>query len=280
LFVSVNTGGEAARTSSALQTAFVSHYFPATLPVIKPPADAQARNQRYAGTYRTLRHSYTKFESVFSAVGDIVATPMPDGTLAMPDPIFGKPARWIEVGNGVFRNVNDDLFIAFKGDSGGHTTQLVGHFSPIAAERIHWYESGKLHAVIAALTLLLIITTLVSAIRQRRTDRAGAPAVRWARPVLALSGVLLLIFVIVLALVLAAGIEALLFKVPSTLYVALTFALLAVPAALVAAYFTVKVWSSGAWRWGARLHYTLATLAILSFLLILHYWNLIGYRIG
>jgi hypothetical protein len=69
LFVSINTGGEGARTSMALQTAFVSHYFPATLPVIKPPADAKERNQRYAGTYRSLRHSYTKFERVFAAVG-------------------------------------------------------------------------------------------------------------------------------------------------------------------------------------------------------------------
>jgi len=280
LFVSINTGGEGARTSMALQTAFVSHYFPATLPVIKPPADAKERNQRYAGTYRSLRHSYTKFERVFAAAGDVKATPMPDGTLGMPDPLFGKPARWIEVGNGVFRDVNQDLFIAFKGDSGGHTTQLVGPFSPIASERIHWYETGKLHGFIAGLAILLIITTIVSAIRQRRADRTGPPAVRWARPVLALSGALLLIFLIVLALVLAAGLEQLIFKVPSTLYVALTFAMLAVPAALVAAYFAVKLWSARAWTMGARVHYTLATLAVLSFLLILQYWNLIGYRIG
>jgi CubicO group peptidase (beta-lactamase class C family) len=280
LFVSINTGGEGARTSMALQTAFVSHYFPATLPVIKPPADAQERNQRYAGTYRSLRHSYTKFERVFAATGDVKATPMPDGTLLMPDPLFGKPSRWIEVGNGVFRDVNQDLFLAFKGDNGGHTTQLVGPFSPIASERIHWYETGKLHGFVAGIAILLIITTIVSAIRQRRADRSGPPAVRWARPVLALAGALLLIFLIVLALVLAAGLEALIFKVPSTLYVALTFALLAVPAALVAAYFAVKLWSARAWSLGARVHYTLATLAVLSFLLILHYWNLIGYRIG
>jgi hypothetical protein len=42
----------------------------------------------------------------------------------------------------------------------------------------------------------------------------------------------------------------------------------------------VKLWSARAWSWGARVHYTLATLAVLSFLLILNYWNLLGYRIG
>ena len=120
LFASVNTGGQGALTSEALQKAFVEHYFPARLPTIKPPANASERNRRYAGTYRSLRHSYTAFEKVFAAAGDIKVQPMPDGSLFMPDPIFGKPGRWIEVGDGVFRQVDDDLFIAFKGDAGGH----------------------------------------------------------------------------------------------------------------------------------------------------------------
>jgi hypothetical protein len=108
----------------------------------------------------------------------------------------------------VFRDVNQDLFIAFKGDSGGHTTQLVGPFSPIAVRAHSLVRDRQAAWFRARIAILLIITTIVSAIRQRRADRAGPPAVRWARPVLALSGALLLIFLIVLALVLAAGLEA------------------------------------------------------------------------
>jgi hypothetical protein len=70
------------------------------------------------------------------------------------------------------------------------------------------------------------------------------------------------------------------FRLPTSFYVAETFSLLAIPTALAALYFTVRSWSSGTWRLSARLHYTLATLATLAFLLILDYWNLIGYRAG
>jgi hypothetical protein len=279
LFASINTGGEGGRTSVQLEKAFVSHYFPATLPVLKPPADAATRNARYAGSYRTLRHSYTAFEKIFSGVGDTHVKPMPDGSLLMGDPIFGKPSRWIEVGNGVFRNVKDDLFIAFKGE-GNHTTQLVGYFSPIASERVYWYDSGTLHLFVAGMLVVLIITTLVSAIRQRRADREGPKVIRWARPVLALTGALLLLFVLGLALVLSSDLESLIFKIPSSLYVVLIFPLLAIPAALAAACFAVKLWSTRAWRWWPRIHYTLATVVALAFLLILNYWNLIGYHFG
>jgi hypothetical protein len=205
---------------------------------------------------------------------------MPDGTLAMPEPDSGQSGRWVEVGDGVFRGVDADDFIAFKGERDGHTTQLVGTFSPIAAARIAWYESGSMHIVVIAIALLLIATSLVSAIRQRRVDRAGPAAVRWARPVLALTGVLLVAFLIVMALALSGGLEQLMFRIPTSFYVAETFSLLAIPTALAALYFTVRLWSSGTWRLSARLHYTLATLATLAFLLILDYWNLIGYRAG
>src|SRR6185503_4769997 len=184
LFASVNTGGKGGRTSVELERAFFKHYFPAELPVVKPPADAAKRNERYAGNYRTLRHSFTKFEKAFALFGDEVVTAMPDGTLLMGD-LFGNPARWVEVGDGVFRMQNGDAFAAFKGDDGGRAASLVGMFPPIVSERIHWYDSSKLHGFIAGIAVLLFITILVSAIRQRKADRALGQ-LRWARPTLAL----------------------------------------------------------------------------------------------
>src|SRR4030095_5329809 len=137
-----------------------------------------------------------------------------------------------------------------------------------------------LQAVIAGLSILLFITTLVSAIRQRRADRAGPANLRWARPVLGLAGTLLIAFLIGLAVVFAPGIEKLIFKVPKTLYVALIFPLLAIPPGAAALYFTVLIWKSRAWRPWARLHYTLGSIAVVAFLLVLHYWNLVGYHFG
>jgi len=278
LFASVNTGGPGADTAVALEQAFFAHYFPAKLPGIKPPADAQQRNERYAGTYRSLRHSSTAFEKALAMAGEIKAQPMPDGSLFMPDPTRAQPARWIEVSDGVFRKTDTDQFIAFK-DEGG-AMGLVGDFPAIAAERVPWYETGKFHELILAVCLLLFITALVAAIRKWRADRAERTSLRWARPLLALTCVLLIVFVILIAVVLASGIEALIYRIPPALYVALALPLLALPVALAATFFAIKLWSTRAWSFGARLHYSLATLATLAFLVILNYWNLLGFRFG
>jgi CubicO group peptidase (beta-lactamase class C family) len=279
LFASVNTGGQGARTSVALERAFFKHYFPAELPDVKPPADAASRNARYAGSYRTLRHSHSKFEKVFAAFSDDTVTAMPDGTLLMSN-IFGSPARWVEVGDGVFRDRNSDAVAAFKGDDGGRATHLVGMFPPIVSARIGWYESGKLHGFIAAIAVLLFISILVSAIRQRRSDRALTGQLRWARPALAVAGVLLLAFLIDIAVIVAGGFEGLIYKIPTSLYIALTLPLLAIPFALLAAWSAVGIWRTRTWTLGTRLHYTFAAVAALVFLVVLNYWNLLGYRFG
>jgi hypothetical protein len=278
LFATVNTGGQGARTSVELERAFFKHYYPAELPDVKPPADAAKRNARYAGSYRTLRHSFTKFEKVFAAFADETVTAMPDGTLLMGD-LFGNPARWVEVGDGVFRQQSRDALVAFKGNDGGLATHVVGMFPPIVSSRISWYETGKLHGFIAGIGVLLFITILVSAIRQRRADRELGQ-LRWARPTLALSGSLLLLFIVVVGLILAGGFEGLIYKIPPSLYFALTLPLLAIPFALLAAWFAVDLWRSRTWTLGARLHYSLAAVAVLAFLVVLNYWNLLGYRFG
>jgi len=280
LFASVNTGGQSALTSYALERAFFEHYFPAKLPQVRPPADAVKRNEGYAGTYRTLRHSYTKFEKIFSAFGDLKAVSMPDGTLLMGDPIFHTPARWVEIGDGVFRKIDEAVFIAFKGNDAGHATGLVGPFSSIAAERIHWYETSAFHAVVVVISMLLFITITVSAVRQRRADRVGLPGLRWAHPVLAIGSALLLLFLIGLGTVLGADVQTLAAKLPTSLDGILLLPLVAIPAIACAIFFAVKLWAHRAWTLRARLQYTLAALVAVAFLAVLNYWNLLGYRLG
>jgi CubicO group peptidase (beta-lactamase class C family) len=280
LFVSVNTGGEGARTSVDLERAFVQHYFPAKIPKLTPRKDAKERNARYAGKYRTLRRSYTAFEKVFAFGSDTQAQGMPDGTLLMGDPLGDKPRRWVEVGDGVFRDIYEDLFVAFKGDDGGHPTALVGWFPPIVAERISWWEASSLHTFLLIISVLLFITILVSTLRRRRADRDGPANVRWARPALGLASVLFILFLIGAALMATVAIDDLLYKVPTSLYLVLTLPLLAIPLVVIALLLLPRVWRSDAWRLGARLHYTFAAVFAVLFLLVLNYWNLLGYRFG
>ena len=60
----------------------------------------------------------------------------------------------------------------------------------------------------------------------------------------------------------------------------LTFPLLALPAVAVSLYFAVKLWATGAWSVRRRVSYSASTLSAVLFLLILNYWNLLGYRFG
>ena len=155
---------------------------------MKVRPDAKERNARYAGSYRALRHSYTKAEKVLAAFGDFGVAAMPDGTLMFRDLLEANPTKWVEVGDGVFRQQLDDTFVAFVGGDGGKATHMLGPFAPIAFVRVAWYESPMLHGVLILIGVALFISILVSAIRRRKADRAGTPKLRWARFALARSG--------------------------------------------------------------------------------------------
>ncbi len=282
VFASTNTGGRGlGAAAEEFAKAFIQHYFPASLPRIEPPSDASIRNARYAGTYRSLRRSYTRLDKVFAAFKTFEVKSMPDGTLLFPDPLWHTPARWIETGDAVFRNATDDVFVAFKFERGGErASHLVGPFSPTAAERVPWYETRRLHTGIIGLGLVLFITIGVSAIRQRRADRAASQALRWARPVLALAGALLIAFVLGFGLMLANTSRLYFFNVPTYVYVTLTLPLLALLPVSAALGFAVISWRQRAWGLGARWHYTVTTLAAIAVLWSIHCWNLLGYRFG
>jgi hypothetical protein len=278
LFVSFNTS-DAGAAAYETERMFVQHFFPAHVPEIKPPADHEKRNVRYAGAYRALRRSYSKIDKALSAAGDFHVQPMPDGTLLMEDPLLG-PTRWVEIGDGLLRKVDDDTVLAFKGDRGGKAEYLVGRFPFIAFERVAWYDNVILHGVLLGLGIVLSISAIVSAIRKRRADREGSGSLRWARPVLALGGLLLIAFLVGTIVALTVGIDDLIFGFPSGLRVALAFAILAVIPVLASLVFAVVAWRRHAWSLFGRLHYTLASLAALGFLWVINYWNLLGYRFG
>jgi hypothetical protein len=279
VFVSFNTDN-AGFASVDIARAVVKHVFPADLPVLKVRQDAQQRNARYAGSYRALRHSYTKAEKVLAAFGDFKVAALPDGTLLLRDILEAQPTRWVEVADGVFRQELDDTFVAFVGGEGGPATHMVGPFAPIAFVRVGWYESPVLHGLLIVLAVGLFISMLVSAIRRRKADRAGAPGLRWARWALAGAGILLTGFLVGVVMSVAGGVEELIFGYPTSFYVALALPLLALPLAALALYYTVQLWRTGAWTRAARVHYSVTLVSALLFFWVLSYWNLIGYRIG
>lgn len=280
LFVSVNTAGQGEDIPRALEKAFVRHYFPADLPQIIPPKDAVQRNARYRGTYRPLRRSHTTWEKFLAAKQDVCVRPMPDGTMYFPDPAYAKPAHWTEVGDGVFRRNDDDVFVAFKshGPDAKQADFLMGPFPPIAAQRIRWYETGRSYNLIAAATAVIFALQLITEIYRWWAGHVAPPELRWAGAVLAAAGVLLLIFIIGLRRVISSN-ELTLSNIPIALYLVLTLPLLASPLVICAIFYAANAWLHGELSLAARLQYTVTTGAAVVLYLQLKYWNLLGLRL-
>jgi hypothetical protein len=278
-FVSVNTGGKAALVPRHFVRAFMNHYFPARLPEVKPPADFGSRAGRYAGAYRALRHSYTRFEKVFALVGGATVAAAPNNTLVIPD-IFGESAQYAEVAPSVFREVGGDSTVAFVENGAGQVVGMVGQFAFIPFYKLRWYEGPSFQFTLLGLSLLFFVIAVVSALRNWKRDKAGPPAARWARRNLGLLGALNLAFVVAFASIFAAGLDDIIFALPKGLYAVLALPLVGLALTAVAVFLVVRVWREKYWTRGARLLHTVGVLCAIAFVWFLNTWNLLGYRIG
>ena len=283
IFVSYNSSNEYAPYIARrdLVRAFMDRYYPATVPQLKAPEDFKARAARYAGTYDGNRASYTKFERVFglASAGTRVA-PTADNKLLITDLLLPGASYWVEVAPNVFREEDGEQMLAFVEDGQGRITHLVNPFTFIGSYKLPWYGTPMLHWFVLGFGLLCFVVAIVSALRHWKADRAAPAGARRARRLAALLGVLYFAFLGTLVATLAAGIDALIYEVPKSIYLALTFPLLAIPVTLGVAYLALQAWRGGWWTRYGRIQYTVIAVMALAFLWSLNYWNLIGYRIG
>ena len=278
-FASVNTGGKAGLVPRHFLRAFMNHYFPARLPAVKPPDDFGSRAGRYAGNYRALRHSYTRFEKVFALLGGVKVAAAGNNTLVIPD-LFGESAQYAEVAPAVFREVGGDRTVAFIENDAGHVVGMVGQFAFIPFYKLRWYESPPFHFTLLGLALLFFLIGVISALRNWKRDREGPRAARWARRNLGVLGALYLAFVVGFALVFAAGMNDIVFALPRGLYAILSLPLIGLPLTALAVILAVRVWREKYWTRGSRLLHTAGVVAAIAFVCFLSFWNLLGYRIG
>jgi CubicO group peptidase (beta-lactamase class C family) len=277
-FASVNSGGKAALVPRHFVRAFMDHYFPAKLPEVKPPADFATRAARYAGRYRALRHSYTRFEKVFALAGGTAVAPTADNKLVIPG-LLGDVAQYVEVAPAVFREVGGDRTIAFI-EKDGQVVGMVGQFAFIPFYKLRWYEGSPFQFTLLGLSLLLFLIALVSALRNWKRDKAGPTPARWARRNLGLLGALNLVFVVAFVSIFAAGLSELVFAPPKGLYAVLTLPIVGLALTVVAVTLVVRVWREKYWTRWSRLLHTAGVVAAVAFVWFLNYWNLLGYRVG
>ncbi len=283
LYVSYNTAGSLPIDNRGdLIHQFMDRYFPAKLPDVKPAPDFAQRAAKFAGSYRSNRHSRTSVEKFLSMFGDAKVVPTKDGTLLMTNVAGPGGSQWVEVKPGVFREIDDDNTLAFVEDEHGEVTHVVGPFAFIAAYKLAWYETAGFHYLVMGLALLGFVVAVVSALRNWRSDRADTVRARRARRLAGLTGLLFILFVIgiVASIASLSDLNEIVFGMPSLFKAALALPLVCIPLTLALLYFTVVAWRQGFWTRYARVQYAAIALLSLAFLWSLNFWNLLGYRFG
>ena len=123
---------------------------------------------------------------------------MPDGTLMMGD-IFGNPARWVEVGDGVFRAAERRRVRCVQGRR-RRPRHARGRTVPadrrVAHRLVRVRQAARIHRRHSA---CCCSSRCWSARSGNAAPIASSRQLRWARPTLALSGALLLLFLVVIA---------------------------------------------------------------------------------
>jgi CubicO group peptidase (beta-lactamase class C family) len=292
VFVVYNSEGGADLINQHLgfQRAFFDHYYPApAVERVQPPADFAERAGRFEGTYRitggTPGTSYTTLEKVGVLFGlsTVKISDPGDGTLLFANP-WGE-WRFVEVKPLYFRQVDGPFNIVFRENDQGRITPMFTDFTPMFAfEKLKWYEMPGFNIALVlgcVLTFLSMIPVILTRfIRDRRPSGNQKPAPRGARVAYwIISGISVLNLLFVIGTVLWGGANMVpLFGVSMIFRIVLGLGVLAAVLTVGALLYSALAWKNSYWGIGARVHYTLVTVAAVAFVWFLNYWNLLGWR--
>jgi len=290
-FYAQNSAGDA--VVEALNRALLDHCYPAARPAPRPLADAHVRARRYAGVYRptqTNDHTLVKIEAL--AVGELRVTAGPDGSLTI-TPLgmgdvwggFAGSSTWVEVAPQLFQRVDREQYAAFGQEAGRHVTHLFSGAGYHGTYRkLPWHDGSTVQLSIAAVCLLVFLVTPIAWLSSAAFGTAPPQPglARLARGLGAVVSVLDLVGLLGLAYALlirrVAGFPAMAAGISSLAAAMLGVLLFAAVLGAGLAILTVLAWKDGFWSFWGRLHYTLLTIASLTFTGWLAGWNLLGFR--
>lgn len=288
IFVTYNsTGGAALATQHfGFQRAFFDHYYPAT-PVepIQPRADFTERIGRFTGTYRFTRSSYTTLEKFSGLFGAVEITNSGDGGLLLDTPWANL--RLVEVEPLYFRQADGPFDFVFREDDQGQITHMfTGMIPQFALEKLKWYETPGFNMALLQGCVLIFLSvipvSLIRAIRNRRLSGDRKPVSRGARVaqwiILGIS-VLNLLFVLgTLQWLKTFQTYGVSLGVPMFYKIVLGLGVLTAILTVSALVYTALAWRNNYWGIATRAYYTLVTVAAVSFVWFLNFWNLLGWQ--
>jgi hypothetical protein len=244
-----------------------------------PEGDAN-RVQQYAGQYRTARRSYSQFEKIIN-VGAVEVTATQDGYLVMT--LGGRPLRFVEIGEDLFRQSDGDSMIAFVRDEGGRISRFVVN-SVGTLERIGFFASVAWLTLMLGAALITCVGILIAAaLRKQPVPPYSAGERRSAQVIVGTAAAWLTFIALAVAWVLPfttpAGEDQFVYGYPHPLLkVALAVGVVATGLSVLGVATLLPVWRERTWPIGRRLRHTAAVVLFIALVATLLEWNAVGFR--
>jgi CubicO group peptidase (beta-lactamase class C family) len=272
LFVSYNSPDGGAASGEIFQ-AVIDRYFPDNISKTSQWEHLEGSVERaalVAGTYRSHRRSYSLIDKI-AAAQPITFADHGDGSISIGSTVLVEKEPFFFVDPYGYSRVS------FETDKDGKVTGVL--MGSGAADKVGPLESVDLHAVIIVLMLLAALSSIWSTVR--RPDQAfgqGAQGSFAQITILTVNGLSLAFIVLFVMMLISQGIE-LLFGYPGSLPTLLALPVLVAVLLLPLAWLCISVWRDGVWTFWRRLKFTANTVLAALFILVLNYWNILGWKI-
>lgn len=263
-----------------VQKSIIDHYYRAGVKAPSPVKGDPAMARKLEGSYRTNRHSRRDLTKFGVFMSDISVSALDDGSI-----MVGKD-RYLPRGNLLFEKEDGSDLAAFRGDGRGRITHLfIGSAPHVAYDRLAWYETSACYLAIlvfsACVFIAAFITSVVVHIKRRRKGIGAEAPVRWAwRTMAAVSFLNVAMLVSIVLLLLNAVQVSFFWALPAGLVGLLAVGVFTSLLSLALIGLTLFIIKRGIGGILDRAFAIGVCIAATGFTWFLHYWNLLGFRLG
>lgn len=243
-----------------------------------PKGSGPVKNpERFVGSYRKYgfpTHSFEKISYLLIPRGSARVKKDAKGNLSL-----GKYGRIVPVKGTLFQSTQRPARIAFKLNSNQQVTHMF--VEDIAYKKLSWWEDSKLHLGLIGFILLFSFFSCLFWILEwwlrRRRGGSQSSGESWAKLTIYLGASFCLYFTgtLVREVQSVAG-QGWDYGVPDSLRTLLNTSYAGLGLACIMLIFALVSWRRSYWNVFWRLCYSLLTVCMLVFHLILGYWNLMG----
>jgi len=288
LFVSYNSAGGGNKPRPEIIDMFSDRYYPSAKKqafISLPRKDLTA----IVGTYQSTRRS----DSTRLASGNLFeqrsATVDEDGILHIEDAkdLRGHPIKWKPIGKDLWQEVDGQQRLFAIRDDHGRVARLAVDFPGVQAERVPWYENGKLVlgavgaslAVLSAVVLATILRTGRRIFLRKRPRPAPQPGTRWLPIISKLAAWVWVAMLLTIFIFFAVAGDDLNPPTPAWdkyLYLINAVTALALFVSVFAIVSGIRVWRRAGLRRITKVKFSLVALACLILSWFAIHWHVIG----